>query len=280
MAQDPAGFLDRIRAVLPDLHPAERRLGDFLFNFPGDIASYDAQELARLAGVSKATVSRFVRRLGFGGYDEARRAARAESQAGSRLFLAHAEKAEAARALDLAMVEEKENLDWTFRRVTARELDDLAGAILAARRVWVVGQRISQSFATYLYWALAKLVPDAAAIPRGGETLGEYIADIGADDCVVYFALRRRASGTEAAIEEIRNSGARIALVTDEGATPRTDLGWHFLCQTATSGPQFNHVSVLALCHQIVVRASLLADSDGRERLRRIEEINERIGAL
>ena len=41
----PASFLPRIRTALPDLHRAERRLGNFLLDFPGDLASYDAQEL-------------------------------------------------------------------------------------------------------------------------------------------------------------------------------------------------------------------------------------------
>ena len=64
-ADTPTTFLARIRAVLPELHRAEHKLGSFLLDFPGDLAAYDAQELARLSGVSKATVSRFVRRIGF-----------------------------------------------------------------------------------------------------------------------------------------------------------------------------------------------------------------------
>jgi len=81
-----ASVLGQVREALPSLHPAERRLGEFICDFPVELASYDAQELARLANVSKATVSRFVRRLGFENYDRARRPAREESQTGSRQF--------------------------------------------------------------------------------------------------------------------------------------------------------------------------------------------------
>ncbi len=273
-------FLDRVRAALPDLHPAERRLGEFLFDFPGELASYDAQELAELADVSKATVSRFVRRLGFDNYEQARRSARAESQTGSRLFLGHAQAAQTQDALDLRMAEEKANLDWTFRRIAASQLDDLAQALLAARKVWTVGHRISHSFATYLHWQMTKVVHDVEAIPRAGEPLGEHIVSMRPEDVVVCFALRRRATGTERAVEEFRATGAKVALVTDEGVGPRDDVDWHFRCATATAGPQFNHGSVLALCHQIVVRATLLCDAEGRDRLRRIEALNERLGAL
>ena len=65
MASKERSFLFRVREALEDLHPAERRLGGFVCDFPGELASYSASELATLAQVSNATVSRFVKRLGY-----------------------------------------------------------------------------------------------------------------------------------------------------------------------------------------------------------------------
>lgn len=275
-----SSFLSRIREALPELHPAEKRLGELLCDFPGELASYDAQELARLANVSKATVSRFVRRLGFENYEQARRLAREESQTGSRLFLSHAGGEDAADWLDADLAQSKENLDWTFRRIGKGQLDDLAEALLAARKVWVIGFRSSHAFAGYLQWQLTQVIENIASIPRGGETLGEHLASIAAEDCVVVFALRRRLAGTGALLEAIIRTGADIALITDEGADQRQDLRWHLRCQTLSTGPLFNHVSVMALCHQIVTRAIVLAAADGRSRLRRIEILNDSLGEL
>ncbi len=78
-------FVSRIREKLGDLPPTERRLGEFLVDFPGELASYTASELARLANVSNATVTRFVKRLGFESYDVARRHVRAEKASGAAL---------------------------------------------------------------------------------------------------------------------------------------------------------------------------------------------------
>lgn len=273
-------FLKRVQMALPHLHPAERRLGEFLFEFPGEIASYDAQELARLAKVSKATVSRFVRRLGFENYDHARKLVREESQTGSRLFLGHAAPESAEAALDLSMSEERENLEWTFRRIDPRELDALAEAIVSSRKVWLIGQRLSHSFASYLAWQLTKVAPDITAAPAAGETLGEYVVGMRPEDCVIFFALRRVAAGTQAAIDACAATGARVALISDQSLSHRDDLAWHFICQTKTATPQFNHVAVIALCHQIMVRATLAGGAQARERLRRIDEINEKLGAV
>ncbi len=270
-------FLARIRSSLPNLHRAEHKLGAFLLDFPGDLASYDAQELARLSGVSKATVSRFVRRIGFASYETARRAAREERQSGSRHFLAHAENVPQESQLATSMQEEVQNIAWTFEHIDAADLDALAEAIVNARKVWLAGYRISHSFAEYVYWQLVKVVPDAAIIPQAGESLGEHFAAMQPDDLVIWIALRRRMANTDPALDELQNLGTQIALITDDGSQLDDRVQWHFRCRIETSSPQFNHASVMTLCHQIVTRATLRAGLAARTRLRHIDEINERL---
>jgi DNA-binding MurR/RpiR family transcriptional regulator len=270
-------FLSRIRASFPDLHRAERKLGAFLLDFPGDLASYDAQELARLSGVSKATVSRFVRRIGFESYESARRAAREERQNGSRHFLAHAENVPQESQLAISMQEEVQNIAWTFEHIDAADLDVLADAIVNTRKVWLAGYRISRSFAEYVYWQLVKVVPDATIIPQAGESLGEHFAAMQPNDLVIWIALRRRMANTDHALDELQKLGAQVALITDEGSQLDNRVQWHFRCRIETSSPQFNHASVTSLCHQIVTRATLRAGLAARTRLRRIDEINERL---
>lgn len=277
---DNPPFLSRVRSSLPDLHRAERKLGTFLLDFPGDLASYDAQELARLSGVSKATVSRFVRRIGFTNYESARRAAREERQNGSRHFLAHAENVPTESQLATSMNEEMRNIAWTFDQIDVAELEALAEAIVKARKVWLAGYRISRSFAEYIYWQLVKVVPDAAIIPQAGESLGEHFAAMQPDDLVIWIALRRRMANTGPAIDELTRRGVTTALVTDEGSPVDDRVRWHFRCRIDTSSPQFNHASIISLSHQIVTRATLHAGLDARTRLREIDEINERLGEV
>ncbi|SET82112.1 MurR/RpiR family transcriptional regulator [Paracoccus homiensis] len=276
----PTAFLSRIRSALPELHRAERKLGSFLLDFPGDLASYDAQELARLSGVSKATVSRFVRRIGFDNYETARRAARDERQTGSRHFLAHAEDIPPESQLSVSIQEEMANIAWTFDRIDTAELEALAQAIISARRVWLVGYRISRVFADYLYWQLLKVVPSASIIPQAGESLGEYTAEMTSEDVVIIVALRRKAANTLPLIQECARQAAQTALITDEGSQPDDRARWHFRARIETSSPQFNHAAVMSLCHQIVTRTTLKAGQKARNRLRLIDEANERLGEV
>lgn len=281
MSQDlPKTFLGRIRAALPDLHPAERRLGEFLCDFPGELASYDAQELARLANVSKATVSRFVRRLDYANYDEARRHAREDQRSGSRLFLSHPGDPNPEASLLAAIEQSKANLDQTFIMIAQAEIDAVAKAMLGARKVWIVGFRASHPLADYLRWQLTQVIESVVSIPGGGETLGEHLASVSTDDCVIVFGLRRRVAGMEALLDYLAASKAPLAYVTDEGLEPDRRVRWHLRCHTASTGPLFNHVSVMALCHVLITRTIDLSASTGRARLRRIEAANDSLNEL
>ena len=174
MAAKERSFLARVREILPELHPAERRLGDFLCDFPGEIASYSAQELAALAHVSKATVSRFVQRLGYENYEEARRHARADKQTGSRLFLATATDADGRQSVAAHVAQGVANLEATFLAIGEAEIDAAATAILGARKVWVIGFRASHSFATPA--RMATIMTIAATTACGSLIVGMIIA--------------------------------------------------------------------------------------------------------
>ena len=111
---DPAvkSFVGRVRDILHDLSPSERRLAEFALDFPGDLAGYTASELASLANVSNATVTRFIRRLGYSNYEAARKQVRSEKKAGSPLLLA-ATETEAERSLATHLQQSQNNLAAT-----------------------------------------------------------------------------------------------------------------------------------------------------------------------
>jgi len=273
-------FLTRVRQALPELHPAERRLGDFVCDFPGELASYSAQELAALAHVSKATVSRFVQRLGYENYEEARRHARMEKQTGSRLFLTTSTDAAGEQSVAAHVAQGVANLEATFFAITDSQVSAAAGAILNARKVWVLGFRASHPFANYLQWQLTQVIENIVAIPAGGQTLGEHLVSVAADDVVVVFGLRRRVARMDLILGQIEKSNAKLLYVTDEGVSFLSSATWHFRCHTLAPGPLFNHVSVMALCHLLTTRCIELAGVAGRNRLRGIEALNDGLDEL
>lgn len=277
-------YIARIRAALPSLHPTERRLADTILSFPGEIASYSATELALLANVSNATVTRFVRRLGYENFDQARQAARTAQQTGAAVFRVSAPDQGPEAALMAQIAQGRQNVENSFAAISLAEIDDLADTILKAGRVWIIGFRTSQAFALYLGAQIGQIVPNVAVLPHAGQTLAESLSSICAKDVVVVFALRRTVRQLPALCRELRQSPALAALISDVAPQPGEDSSpleaelsprWRLRVQTTAPGPLFNHAAVLTLCHILATRALERSGQAGRKRLLTIESLHD-----
>lgn len=284
MTKLTGSYFARIRAALPSLHPSERKLADMILSFPGEIASYSASELAQLASVSNATVTRFVRKLGYDNFDQARQAARATQQSGAAVFQSVNLKDNPEAALATQIAQGQLNVENSFKAISLAEIDTLADAMLCAGRVWIVGFRTAHAFAVYLGAQISQVLSDVTVLPQAGQTLAESIASVRDGDVVVVFALRRAVRPLPQICREFSRSPARTALVTDLAAQDGSDSSvveaalspdWRMRVQTHAPGPLFNHAAVLTLCHMFATRCLERAGNDGRKRLLGVEAIHD-----
>lgn len=270
-----------IRANYEAMPPAERGLADTLLNFPGELASYSATELARISNVSNSAVTRFVRRLGFSGYDEMRRTARHELENGAPLYLFGHASADAPEGLVERHVETVvANLRATFTAETGELLDSLASAVAVAPQVWITGFRHGRPLAEYLRWSLQHARPGIHLFPNAGETIGESIVDLGPDDVLIVFALRRRVPTIATVIEFALQKGARTAIVTDTSMIRTERASWLLRCQTRTKGPVDDHASPLLFAHMLTEQTMLKLKTDSRRRLANIDEAHSMLSEL
>ncbi|XUO82823.1 MurR/RpiR family transcriptional regulator [Halomonas sp. KM007] len=276
-----ASFVTLVKAALPTLHPTERRLAEFILNFPGELASYTATELAGLAGVSNATITRFVKKLGYRSFEEARQHVRDNREAGAALLRVDGhDDLHGESLLHRHIHQGVKNLEHASQHFSQATLDEVAQALLSARRVWVLGFRSSHPFAAYLHWQILQVIENTTLLPRAGETLAESLVSIAPDDCVVLFGLKRRTAGLDGILTQLAGSQARVLYITDESAPHNTQVTWHTVCRTAAPGPLFNHVAVLTLCHFLATRVIELSGTAGRHRLTSIETLHEALDEL
>ena len=196
----------RIATGYADLSPQEQRAADFMRDHLADLATYNATEVARLSGVSKATVSRLYRRLGFAGADELREHVRALRSSGVPL-------AAAAPASFAAHVEQE--IANLRAALAGLDLAPAARLIAGAGRVLVVGFRNSHPIALHLRQQLVQARPDVRLAPLPGQSLGEELAGLTADDVVVLVGFRRRPAGFSRVVAAVAASEARSVLLTD-----------------------------------------------------------------
>ncbi len=264
-----------IRGHYQAMPPAERVLADTLLNFPGELATYSATELARISEVSNSAVTRFVRRLGFSGYDEMRRAARHELENGAPLYLFGKTSSDAPEGLVERHVDTVvANLRATFTAETRELIDSLASAVAVAGQVWIAGFRHGRPLAEYLRWSLLHARARVHLFPGPGETIGESIVDLGAKDVLIVFALRRRVPAIATIIEFALRNGTQVAMVTDTSMIHTEDTRWLLRRQTRTKGPIDDHAPPLLFAHMLTEQTMLKLKKDSRRRLADIDELH------
>lgn len=275
-------FIKRIRGHLEGLPLAERQLADFLLEFPGELASYAGAELAELAGVSPSTVSRFIRRLGYENYDEARRHVRQDKESGSPLFQTPTPTPAGKRDRPVAthFSRSQSNLAATFDGLDDDQMAEIVKAIIAAPQVLIFGSRSSHAFAIYLRWQMIQVLPRITAIPGAGETLGEHLAGIGERDCVIVFGTRRQSKQMHTVLNAATSAQAKLLFISDKSSPDYTAATWSLQCDCLGPGVLDNHVAVMGLCDLIATMVVEASGAAGRKRLTAIEAAHDEFDEL
>jgi DNA-binding MurR/RpiR family transcriptional regulator len=229
----------RIDGRYGELTPQEQRAADFILDHLEDLAVYNAAELARLSGVSKATVSRLFRRLGFADSAEVRDHARALRSLGAPLGGPGASAGTPSRLAAHAEAEQ-ENLRRLLASLDDGRLDAACRLISASRRVVIVGLRNSYPLALHLRQQLIQSRDDVRLAPQPGQSLGEEIAGLGAADVVVLVGFRRRPAGFAELVAGIRQRGIPLVLIADSSARGHGEVATHWLECSVDSASAFD----------------------------------------
>lgn len=260
---------DRLDSNYPDLSPQEQRAADFMRDHLADLAVYNATEVAHLSGVSKATISRLYRRLGFESAEELRDHVRALRGAGTPI--ATETPASFAAHLD----HELANLRAAL---TGLDLAPSAALIAGARRVVVIGFRNSYPVALHLRQQLAQARDGVELAPLPGQSVGEELATLGERDVVVLIGFRRRPELFARVVAAVGASPARSILITDPGGRRYLGRVDHLLECPVDSVSAFDSyaaaASVVSLLSAAVLGAGL------REGRARIADIGAAYAAL
>jgi DNA-binding MurR/RpiR family transcriptional regulator len=150
------GITDRLEAFTPK----GRILGRYIIQNPRKVVFMTTKELSEACGVSEATVVRFVGQLGYGGYGEFLQALRdvldSELSLPDRVDLPGMQGA-GADLLHRVVSEEMNNLRHFYETADMAVLDRIADCVMKSEAVYVIGSRISYTFAYYLGWSLTKV---------------------------------------------------------------------------------------------------------------------------
>ncbi|MGY4856546.1 MurR/RpiR family transcriptional regulator [Cryobacterium sp. AP23] len=270
----------RIDGRYGELSPQEQRAADFILDHMSDLAVYNASELARLSGVSKATVSRLFRRLGFQDSAEVREHARALRSLGAPLGGPGASAGTPSRLAAHAAAEH-DNLRRLLLTLEDGRLDAAARLVQSAQNVVIVGLRNSYPLALHLRQQLVQARDHVRLAPLPGQSLGEELAGLGPRDVVVLMGFRRRVSGFGEIVAAIRRRDVPLVLIADSSARKYSDQATHWLeCPVDSVSAFDSYATAMSLVNLLATGAMGAQVRESRTRIAAITSVYEDLDEL
>jgi DNA-binding MurR/RpiR family transcriptional regulator len=282
----------RIDSSYAELTPQEQRVADFILDNLGDLAVYNASELARLSGASKATVSRLFRRLGFENSAEVREHARELRKAGVPIgsvapagigtpagLSVPPAPSTTRRHIEAQLAMEHENLRWILDQDTL--IDSAGEALAAARTVLVIGFRNSYPVALHLRQQLIQGREAVRLAPLPGQSVGEDLAGLDKRDLVVLFGFRRRPAEFADLFDSIQRRDIPLILVSDESAGSMGSLAdWWLQCPVDSVSAFDSYATAMCLVNVLASRVLSLLTRAGRTRIGEITKLYDELAEL
>lgn len=275
---------ERILELQHDFTESEQRLAEVALAHLSTLAAYSATELARMAGVSKATAGRFFRRLGYESFNDARSQQREAGDRGSPLFgLAGIAPGQAVAedSLRAHLSNDLQNLAATFERLDAAELQTAIQSLQHGRRVFIAGFRNGRVLAQYAWALLTQLRDGVQLVPGAGLNLAEDLADLGKDDVLLVMDFRRRVALLRPMVEHANQVGARVIVLTDPSATELPAQADVILrCVNKGAGIFDSYIAAMSVINHLCTSLGLALGPAARQRLEQIEALHDLYGDL
>ncbi|TDY23982.1 RpiR family transcriptional regulator [Paraburkholderia sp. BL6665CI2N2] len=216
----------RIAAAMPTLTPIHRRMGDYVLANLFRAATMRIDELASVVGASVATANRFARALGFDGYPQFREALVRGFEATlapvERLRSAQESLAAGDDVVDASLEQAVTNLQATRTAIDGAAAEAAVEAIIAARRVFVLGFGASAFLAGLMEHGLMPYHDNvqSLALMGGPSHAARRLFASNEGDLVIGIAFPRYVEDTIELAHRAAGRGARVLALTDSPRSP------------------------------------------------------------
>ncbi|KAA8728701.1 MurR/RpiR family transcriptional regulator [Ewingella americana] len=264
---------ERLREHYPELTPQEQRVADFIFANIDDLMSYNSAELARLSDVSKATVSRLFKRLGYPSYRDMRDEVRTLRQSGMPLTDSR-DAVQGNTLLSRHYKQEMANLTQWINQIDDQQFTAVIAALSKARQVRLLGFRNSYPVALHLRQQLVQVRQGVMMMPQPGQTLAEELVDLTEQDVVIFVAFRRRPRAARAILSQLQALNVPVLLICEPQAQSLLPMArWHLAASLDSVSAFDSYSAAMSLAN--LLSNALLHEmlASGRQRIHQISDL-------
>ncbi|EAR51162.1 transcriptional regulator, RpiR family protein [Oceanicola granulosus HTCC2516] len=230
------------------------------------------QELSQRAGVSAPSISRFVSKLGYRGFQEFQQSLVRELREGrtSPIELKEAQGGAPPEPFAAQLARASALLAELAEQVPAAQFDRVVELLSdPRRRIYMIGGRMTDSIARFFVGHLRQIRADVVHFPSDPETWPEYLLRLRPRDVVLVIDFRRYQASLERLAAKVRERRAQTIVITDQWISPAARGATELIPVPTLSGTLWDsYVAAFALVEALLVP---LAERNWSETRTRIE---------
>ncbi|HEY7318871.1 MAG TPA: MurR/RpiR family transcriptional regulator [Candidatus Binatia bacterium] len=212
--------IKEIFAKTASLNGAQKRLGHYLQNDSSALLVSNVRDLAQAVGVSKATVVRFAKSLGYKGFPDFKREIQKEMRgklrAAARMEETFAEIGDDENIFAKLIKRDIQLLQETLQAVSFPDFHKAVEIIWRAQKVFIIGLNASMALAYLLHFRLVRVKKDARWIfLTGGTSLLEQLAFMNPSDVLIGIDFLQVPREVQVALQHAKKVGAPVLGITD-----------------------------------------------------------------
>lgn len=261
------------------LTPGEQKVGQLVYENPHQAFMLKSSQLARLAGVSESTITRFVKKMGYPNFsslreDLARQTLEAFSTT-SRL-LESTDHLDSSSALPIMARTDADNVTRLPSQVSAQDFARVVQVLCSARRIYVLGLRSSYALAMYLAFDLRFVLDNVQLLKPGIGDLPEQIMEAGQEDVLLVISFRRFTRETVTITESLKKRVGHVIGLTNSDLSPLAALAdTTLICSTDVPSFFESLTAPMSLINSLLASIALVREKDAFPALHRLEQVLE-----
>ena len=277
---------DILTVIQENMHTfskGQKRIANFILDSYDKAAFMTASKLGKRVGVSESTVVRFAAELGYDGYPDMQRSL----QKMIRNRLTTVQRIEVTNdrlgdqdLLSMVLQSDIEKIRLTLEELDRESFDRAVDAIIAAKRIYIIGVRSSASIATFLSFYFNLIFGNVVEVTANtASEVFERLLRVGEGDVVVGGSFPRYSSRTVQAMNFARDRGACTVAITDSEASPLAPICTYTLKARSDMASFVDSlVAPLSLVNALLVAVSQKRNEDLAHTFQTLEQIWEEYG--
>ena len=256
----------------------QKRIANYILESYDKAAFMTASKLGKMVEVSESTVVRFASELGYDGYPSMQKAL----QEMIRNKLTSIQRIEVSNdlmgdqdILSMVLQSDIDKLRMTMEETDREKFNRTAEAIVAGRRIYIIGVRSSAALSSFLAFYFNLIFENVVQISANTVSeMFEQMLRVGPEDVVICISFPRYSSRTVKAMQFARDRGATVVALTDSEMSPLAGMAQHTLLAKSDMASFVDSlVAPLSLINALIVAVGRKKNDDLSRTFETLEKI-------